>query len=384
MDFSLNDDHVALRDAVRRFCDGEYPAHERGNAEAPDVAARRWAGMAELGLLGLPFDAELGGSEQGPVELMLVAEELGRSLGGGAWLSSVVLAGQLLAEAGTPAQCSQWLPKIASGEKKLALAFAEADSRYTLSRVATRARKAGDGLRIDGRKTLVLDGDSVDAFLVVVRTSGDDKDAQGLTLLLVAADAPGVTVEGFATLDGRRAAQVSFDGVTVSTHAVVGPAGTALPLVDTAIERAAAALCAEASGAIDALITMTAEHLKTRKQFGAPLARFQVLQHRIADMLIACEQVRSMACAAAMALDAPDAAQRRRLISAAKVIAGQAGRQVGQWAIQLHGAMGMTDECRVGHYAKRLLVINQLFGDASHHLQRLADPLSTHHPLEFA
>ena len=159
----------------------------------------------------------------------------------------------------------------------------------------------------------------------------------------------------------------------MSLDAVVGPAGAALPLLEKAIDRATAALCAEAAGAIDALITMTAEHLKTRHQFGAPLAKFQVLQHRVADMLIALEQVRSMACAAAMALDAPDAAQRRRLVSAAKAIAGQAGRQVGQAAIQLHGAMGMTDECRVGHYAKRLLVINQLFGDASHHLRRLAE-----------
>jgi len=153
---------------------------------------------------------------------------------------------------------------------------------------------------------------------------------------------------------------------------VVGPAGAAYPLLEKAADRATAALCAEAAGAIDALITMTAEHLKTRRQFGAPLAKFQVLQHRMADMLIALEQVRSMACAAAMAIDAPDVAQRRRLVSAAKAIAGQAGRQVSQASIQLHGAMGMTDECRVGHYARRLLVINQLFGDASHHLHRLS------------
>jgi alkylation response protein AidB-like acyl-CoA dehydrogenase len=373
MDFSLNDEHVALQDAVRRFCDGEYPLHERGNAESADVASRRWAGMADLGLLGLPFDAELGGSGQGAVELMLVAEELGRSLGGGAWLSCVVLAGQLLADAGTPAQCSAWLPAISSGRKRLALAFAEEGSRYALSYVATRASKSGSGLRVDGIKTLVLDGDRADTFVVVARTAGDDGDANGLTLLLVEAAAPGVTVEPFDTLDGRRAARVRLDGVAVAPGAVLGPAGAAFPLLEKAVDRATAALCAEAAGAIDALITMTAEHLKTRRQFGAPLAKFQVLQHRMADMLIALEQVRSMSCAAAMAIDAPDAAQRRRLVSAAKAIAGQAGREVSQASIQLHGAMGMTDECRVGHYAKRLLVINQLFGDASHHLHRLSD-----------
>jgi pimeloyl-CoA dehydrogenase len=206
----------------------------------------------------------------------------------------------------------------------------------------------------------------------VARTAGDEDDAHGLTLLLVDAAAPGVTVSPFGTLDGRRAAHVDFDDVALPLDAVVGTAGHAFPAVDEALDRAAAASCAEAAGAIDALIGMTAEHLKTRKQFGATLAKLQVLQHRMADMVIDFEQTRSLACAAAMAMDAGDAAQRRRLVSAAKAIAGQAGRRVGEWAIQLHGAMGMTDECRVGHYAKRLLVIGQLFGDASHHLDRLA------------
>jgi len=373
MDFSLNDDHVALQDAVRRFCDGEYPAHTRGNPETDAEGARRWAGMAQLGLLGLPFDADMGGSGQDAVASMLVAEEFGRSLGGGAWLSCVVLAGQLLAEAGSPAQCAAWLPAIASGSRRLALAFAEADSRYALSRVATHARLTVDGWRVDGRKTLVLDGDAAQGFLVLARTAGADADAHGLTLLIVDAQAPGVAVRGFHTLDGRRAAHVSFADVAVDAQAVVGPVGGALPHVDKAVDRAAAALCAEAAGAIDALVTMTAEHLCTRRQFGAPLARLQVLQHRLADMVIGFEQVRSMACAAAMAVDGPDPAQRRRIVSAAKVIAAQAGRQAAQGAIQLHGAMGMTDECRVGHYAKRLLAIQQLFGDASHHLQRLAE-----------
>ncbi|HUG24445.1 acyl-CoA dehydrogenase family protein [Piscinibacter sp.] len=373
MDFSLTDDHMALQDAVRRFCDGEYPAHTRGNPEPVALAAQRWTGMAELGLLGLPFHTELGGSEQGTVELMLVATELGRCLGGGAWLSSVVMAGQLLAEAGTPAQCSEWLPGIAGGEKTLALAHAEPGSRYALASVSTTGCREDRGWSITGAKSLVLDGDRADAYLVAVRTAGNDADANGVTLLLVDAKAPGLTIERFATLDARNAANLFFDNVTVPAEAVVGTVGAAVPLLDKAIDRATAMLCAEAAGAIEALIDMTAEHLKTRKQFGAPLAKFQVLQHRLADMLIAAEQVKSMACAAAMAVDSADDVQRRRLVSAAKVVCGQAGRQVGQAAIQMHGAMGMTDESRVGHYAKRLLVIQQLFGDATHHLQRLAD-----------
>ncbi|AJG23172.1 acyl-CoA dehydrogenase family protein [Cupriavidus basilensis] len=372
MDFSYTDEHIALQDAVRRFCDGEYPAHQRGNPEAPALCAQRWASMAELGLLGLPFDSEVGGSGQGTVELMLVAQELGRCLGGGAWLSSVVLAGQLLDQVGTARQRGRWLPEVASGKCRLALAASESDSRYSLSRVRTRAQASADGWRIEGRKTLVLEGGDANAFIVVARTAGDVADDDGLTLFLVDAKTPGVAVHGFATLDGRQAAHVVLDGVQVGSDAMLGEAGRALPLIEAATDRASAVLCAEAAGALEALIDLTAEHLKTRKQFGTTLARFQVLQHRVADMLIALEQSKSMACAAAMAVDAGEPVQRRRLVSAAKVVVGQAGRQVSQWAIQLHGAMGMTDECRVGHYAKRLLVINQLFGDASHHLQRFA------------
>ena len=373
MDFSLNDDHVALRDAVQRFCDGEYPAHQRGNPQAPALAANRWAAMAELGLLGLPFDPELGGSGQSAIELMLVAQEFGRSLGGVGWLSSVVLAGQLLAEAGTPAQCSRWLPALASGELRLALAFGEAHSRYDLAHVATTARSVNGAYRIDGRKTLVLDGDRADVIFVVARSAGAINEPHGLTIFAVDAKARGVHVQPFTTLDGRGAAHVDFDGVQVGADAIVGTVGEALASLETAVDRAAAALCAEAAGAMEALLDLTAEHLRTRNQFGAPLAKFQVLQHRVADMLIALEQVKSMACAAAMAVAGDDVQQRRRIVSAAKALAGQLGRQVGLAAIQLHGAMGMTDECRAGHYAKRLIVINQLFGDATHHLGRLAD-----------
>ena len=370
MDFSLSDEHLALRDAVRRFCDGEYPAHQRGEAEPAELAAARWAGMADLGLLGLPLADDVGGSAQGPVEMMLVAQELGRALGGAGWLSSVVLAGQLLDEAGSQAQRQRWLPALAGGEARMALACSEADARYDLSRVATLARRDGAGWVLDGNKTLVLEAGSADVFLVVARTAGDADDAAGLSLFLVEAGASGLSLREFSTLDGRRAAHLTLRGVRVAADALVGEAGAALPWVEAATDRASAMLCAEAVGALEVLIDLTAEQLKTRKQFGTTLAKFQVLQHRIADMLIALEQCKSMACAAAVAVLEGEPAQRRRLVSAAKVLAGQAGRQLGQWAIQMHGAMGMTDECRVGHYAKRLMVINQLFGDASHHLRR--------------
>jgi pimeloyl-CoA dehydrogenase len=372
MDFSLNDDHLALREAVQRFCEGEYPAQHRGNPETPTESAQRWRGMAELGLLGLPFSGAVGGSEQGAVELMLVAQEMGRSLGGGAFASTVVLAGQLLADAATQSQSQQWLTRVVSGDLQLTLALYDEGARYDWASIQTQAMSTPTGYQLNGRKTLVLYGDTAGLLLVLARTSGEYADRSGLTLFMVDADAAGVTLHGFDTLDGRRAANIEFNNVHLTTDRVLGTLGDAYDRVDSALDSTIAVMCAEAAGAMDVLIEMTAEHLRTRKQFGAPLAKFQVLQHRMADMVIALEQVKSMACVAAMAVQAGDVLQRQRLVSAAKVLVSQMGRQVGLWAIQLHGAMGMTDECRVGHYAKRLMVIGQLFGDASYHLVRLA------------
>ena len=372
MDFALNDDHLALRDAVQRFCDGEYPAEHRGNPETPEQSRQRWNAMAELGLMGLPLASTVGGSEQGPVEVMLVAQEFGRALGGGAWLSSTVMAGQLLAALGTAAQQQRWLPALASGTLQAALALYEPGQRYAWQQVSTRAVADGQGHRISGRKTLVLHGDSARLLLVVARTSGQLGDRQGLSVFAIESDTPGLQVQSFDTLDGRRAAHIRLEQVRVDADQCLGPLGQAHEALDAILDVTNAALCAEAAGAVQALIAHTAEHLRTRKQFGAPLAKFQVLQHRVADMAIALEQLKSMACAAAAAVAGQDAAQRRRVVSAAKVLASQQGRQIGLTAIQLHGGMGMTDECRVGHYTKRLMVIGQLFGDAAWHLQRLS------------
>lgn len=375
MDFSFNNDHLALRDAVERFCAGEYPAEQRGNASTSEQAQQARAAMAELGLLGLPFSADVGGSEQGAVEVMLVAQELGRALGDGAFVASTVMAGQVLTGLGSTEQQQRWLPDLASGAQQAALAVYESGARYDWQRTATQATPSGAGWGLHGHKTLVWHGDSADLLLVVARTAGAHADRDGLSVFAVDATAPGVTVQGFDTLDNRRAAHVTFNDVQLGADRLVGQAGEAAEAVEAALDAATAALCAEAVGAVDALLTHTAEHLRTRKQFGAPLAKFQVLQHRVADMAIALEQLKSMACAAAMAVQAGEPVQRRRLVSAAKVLASQKGREIGLAAIQLHGAMGMTDECRVGHYVKRLMVIGQTLGDAPWHLQRLR-PLS--------
>jgi pimeloyl-CoA dehydrogenase len=371
MDFALDDDDLALRDAVQRFCSAEYPAQHRGNAETAQQAQSRWRGLADLGLLGLPFATEYGGSAQGPVQVMLVAQEFGHALGGGAFVASTVMAGKLLAALGTPAQRQQWLPALATGEMQAALALHEDGQRYDWTRVQLQARSEAGGHVLQGRKTLVLHGDTARLLLVVARTAGQPGERAGLTVFAVDATTPGVQVRGFDTLDGRRAAHVTFDKVLVPQARLLGTPGAAADAVEAALDAGIAALCAEAAGAVEALLVQTSEHLRTRKQFGAPLARFQVLQHRVADMAIALEQLKSMACVAAMAVQAGEPAQRRRLVSAAKVLATQLGREAGLAAIQMHGAMGMTDECRVGHYAKRLIVIGQLFGDAAWHLQHV-------------
>ena len=372
MDFSFNDDHLALREAVQRFCAGEYPAEQRGNAATPAQAQQRRAAMAELGLLGLPFSADVGGSEQGAVEVMLVSQELGGALGDGAFVASTVMAGQVITRLGSVAQQQQWLTGLARGQKQMAVAVYEAGARYDWQHSATRATPSGSGWALDGHKTLVLHGDSADVLLVVARTAGGVADRAGLSVFAVDAATPGVTVQGFDTLDNRRAAHVTFKAVHVGGECLLGSAGQAADAVEAALDAATAALCAEAVGVVDALLTQTAEHLRTRKQFGVPLAKFQVLQHRVADIAIGLEQLKSMACAAAMAMQADDVVQRCRLVSAAKVLASQKGREIGLAAIQLHGAMGMTDECRVGHYAKRLMVIGQSLGDAAWHLKRLS------------
>lgn len=370
MDFSLNDDHLALRDAVRRFCDGEYPAEHRGNAETRGQSAQRWSAMAELGLLGLPFDAEMGGTGQGAIEVMLAAQEFGRALGGGAFVASTVMAGELLRRVASETQQRQWLPAMAESGVQAAVALYEDDLRYDWQRARTKAAETPEGYVLDGRKTLVLHGDTAGLLLVAARVGED----LGLSVFAVDARAPGVQVQSFGTLDGRRAAHVRLDHVVVAADRLLGGRGSADDAIDAALDAAIAALCAESVGAVEALLAQTAEHLRTRRQFGAPLAKFQVLQHRLADMAIGLEQLKSMACAAAMAVEAGDRAQRRRIVSAAKVLASQQGRQIALAAIQMHGAMGMTDECRVGHYAKRLMVIGQLFGDAAWHLRRMAQP----------
>jgi alkylation response protein AidB-like acyl-CoA dehydrogenase len=287
----------------------------------------------------------------------------------------VVLCAGLVRDVGSEAQQAALLPGIAMGERILAFAHYEPGSRYALEHVATTAKKEGGGYVLNGAKTVVLSGPQAGTLIVSARTAGGPRDGAGVSLFLVEREAPGVTVQGYVTQDGGRAAEVKLADVRVGADALLGGEGAALPVIERAVDLAIAALCAEAVGVMDALLETTREYLKTRKQFGVPIGKFQALQHRMADMLIATEQARSMAIVAAVKVQSPDAAERRRMVSSAKALVGQSARYVGQQAVQLHGGMGVTDELAAAHLFKRLTVINTLFGDADHHLGLVSDSL---------
>lgn len=374
MDFELSDEQRLLKDSVERLLADRYTfeARTRFMAEPDGFSRDLWRQYAELGLLALPFSEEHGGIGGGPVETMIVMEAFGRALALEPYLATVILGGGLIDARGNAALRGDVLPKIASGEMRLAFAHAEWQARYCLSDVALTARKDGAGFILDGAKTLVLHGDSADKLVVSARLSGARRDEDGIGLFLVDAGAAGVSRRGYPTVDGLRAAEVALDGVRIRPEHVIGTPGEAFPLIERVVARAIAALCAEAVGAMEAMHTLTVDYLKTRKQFGKPIGDFQVLQHRAAEMLVALEQARSMAMFATMMADDPDAAERRRAISAAKVQIGRSGRFIGQQAIQLHGGIGMTMEYSVGHYFKRVTMIDTLFGDADHHLSLLA------------
>ena len=371
MDFDLNDDQRMLKDSVDRLVADKYGFESRKTYLAePDGWSRGiWAQLAELGLLGLPFAEEYGGYGGGSVETMLVMEAFGRGLVLEPYFATVILGGGMIRSMGSAAQKTAILPAIAEGKRLLAFAHVERHSRYDLADVTTTATRDGSGWRINGAKSVVLHGDSADQILVSARVSGAQRDRSGIGLFLVDAKAAGVTRRGYPTQDGLRGAEINFANVTAEA---VGEPESALPGMEHAVDRGIAALCSEAVGILASMQEITLEYLKTRKQFGRAIGEFQVLQHRAVDMLVGVEQSRSMALFATVMADETNPAERQRAISAAKVQIGRAGRQLGQEAVQMHGGIAMTMEYKVGHYFKRMTMIDKLYGAADHHLTRLA------------
>jgi pimeloyl-CoA dehydrogenase small subunit len=373
MDFDLTLEQALLKESVGKLLADHYKFEQRkAYAQSPDGFSREmWGRYAEQGLLALPFGEAEGGFGGGPVETMIVMEAMGRVLALEPYVASVVLAGGCLRAGGSAAQMGEWVPRLAAGAI-LAFAHGEREARYDLAHVGTRARRAGDGWRLDGEKSLVLAGDGAEAFVVSARVSGDTRDRDGIALFLVDGKAPGLSRRPYPTQDSGRAAEVSLSSVPVAAGDALGEPGAGLAIVERVADEAIAALAAEAVGAMAALNEMTVEYLKTRRQFGVAIGSFQVLQHRAADMLIALEQARSMALYAAMMAGEQDASERRKAMAAVKIQIGRSGKLVAQAAVQLHGGMGMTMEYMAGHYMKRLTMIEAMLGDTDHHLRALA------------
>jgi len=374
MDFDLTEEQRLLKDSVEGLLGDAYDFESRKKymKEPGGWSKAMWGRFAEQGLLGLPFAEDDGGFGAGAVETMIVMEALGKALVLEPYLATVVLGAGLVNALGSDAQREAILPAVAQGKRLLAFAHGERPARYRLDHVETEARRDGSGYVLRGQKGVVLHGDAAQTLVVSARTSGSAKEPKGISLFLVERDAKGVNVRGYPTIDGLRAAEIGLDGVKLGRDALLGPEGGAYDAIEHTVDRAIAALCAEAVGLMETLNATTLEYLKTRKQFGVPIGSFQALQHRMVEMTVEHETSRSMSVLAALSADSHDRRQRRRAISGAKVQIGKSGRFVGEQSIQLHGGIGMTDEYVAGHYFKRLRMIDQTFGDVDHHLDRFA------------
>src|SRR5437763_9719770 len=375
MDFDLSEEQRLLKERHDGLLTDSYDfeARKKYQKEKGGWSKAVWGRLAEQGLLGLPFAEADGGFGAGGVETMIVMEALGKALVLEPYLATVVIAGGFLRHGGSDAQKAAHVPGIIDGSKTFAFAQLEKNSRYDLHDVATSAKKKGNGWVIDGEKFVVLNGENADVLIVTARTKGERRDKSGVGVFIVPANAKGVTKKSYPTQDGLHAADISFTGVEVGADAAIGDPENALALIEQVVDDARIAICAEAVGAMDESLKSTVEYLKTRTQFGVPIGSFQVLQHRAADMFVAVEQARSMSLFATMAADFDDPKERANAVAAAKVQIGKSGKFVGQQAMQLHGGIGMTMEAKIGHYFKRLTMIENTFGDADYHLRRVSE-----------
>jgi len=369
MQFSLTPEQQQLGDLVQRFLHEQYDFQTRRKIlDSPAGWSRQvWSKLAELGLLALQVPEEEGGMAPAVVETLLSVTAMGQAMLLEPYVSSAIVATTLIRELGSAQQRKEMLSAMASGERIAVLAHLEGGARFDLQRVVTSARRSGSGWALKGRKSVVLHAPAADVLLVSARTSGEPDEQTGISLFAVGREAKGVTLVPYRTFDGVCAAEVSLSD---APGALVGEEGRAFGGIAAAVDHGIAAICAEAAGALQATLDTTIEYTKTRKQFGVPIAKFQVLQHRMVDMLIHVEQARSMSYLAAMRAAEPPTAERRRALSAAKVVVGNACRFVGQQAVQLHGGMGVSDETVVSHLFRRLTALEIELGDTGHHLEQ--------------
>ncbi|MBT3790448.1 MAG: pimeloyl-CoA dehydrogenase small subunit [Alphaproteobacteria bacterium] len=372
MDFGYSEEQVLFSNSLQKLLSDSYNVDVRRALveDGPGYSEDVWKAFAEMGLLALPFPEDMGGFDGTSVDTMVVAIELGRHLALEPYVPTVVMAGSALKLAGSDAQKTDLIAKIISGDLKMAVALTEPGSRFDMADVTTRAVANGDDYIISGSKSVVLGGDLADKIIVSVRTSGDTRSEDGLTLFIVDANADGVSRETYSLLDGRGGADIHLENVRVPASAVLGTLDQAWSVMEHVADQASAALCAESLGAFEKVNELTLEYLKVREQFGRPIGKFQVLQHHMADMVIEYEHARSLVCQSSMKADSEDAAERGKAVSSTKVYLGEGGHKSCQSAIQLHGGIGMTAEYELGDFVKRMAISEVLFGDVDHHLVR--------------
>ena len=372
MDFSFSEEQTLLQDSIARFIQNDYEFEKRQQLVNSELgfSEDNWRQFAELGWFGVLFGEADGGYGGTAVDAMILFEQLGRGLVVEPVIPTVVLAGGAIKHGGTEAQKTQHLPGIIDGSTQGALAYAEPQGRFNLADLVTTASADGDGWVLNGYKCVVMNGPNANLLVVSARTAGDQRDTDGVSLFIVDAGAEGVSRRDYPTVDGLRASEITFDNVRLDGDALLGTAGEGLGLLQQVIDDGILAVGAEAVGCMEVLYKDTVEYCKQREQFGQPIGKFQVLQHRMVDMFMEHEQSKSLLYMAAMRLDEGYREEAQKAVAALKVQVGKSGRFVGQNAVQLHGGMGMTDELNIGHYFKRLTTIDTLFGNADFHLKR--------------
>ena len=374
MNFDFTEEQQMVRDSIARFVQDDYDWDTRKAIVASEkgLSPDNWKLFAELGWLSIPFAEEHGGFGGNIVDLSVVMEELGKGLVVEPYFPTVVLFGGLIARAGNEAQRAEWLPRVIGGDVLGGFAYVERQSRFALHDCLTTATRSGDGFVLNGEKVVVFNGEQADHLVVLARTSGEQSDRTGLSLFIVEASAAGIDKMNYPMMDGQRVANVTFKDVALSADALLGEEGNALALVEALVDEAIIALASEAVGIMGVLNTKTLEYAKTREQFGVAIGSYQALQHRMVDTMMAYEQCKSLLFKALCEYK-QDPAMAAETIHALKVLIDRNGKHVFGEAIQIHGGMGMTDELDIGHYAKRLMMINTTFGDANFHRNRFVE-----------
>lgn len=374
MDLSLNEDQLMLQNSIERFLQDNYSFEQRERLRVSEAgfSSEHWKQYAELGWLSLPFSEDEGGLGFGAVEMMILMQQFGRFLVLEPYLSTVILGGSFLRHAAQERR-AEWLQKLMAGHLHCAFAFAEAQSRFNPAHVAVRAERKGEGWKLQGDKTVVLNGAAANLFIVSARTSGTAGDEEGVSLFAVDAGAPGLTRRGYTTFDGGRAAEISLQDVEVGTADLIGAEGKGVTLIQEVLCFGLLGLGAEAVGCMEIIHADTLEYSRVRKQFGVPIGTFQVLQHRMVDIFMEVEQSLSLLYMTAVRVNEGAGATTCKASSALKAQVGRAGRFVGQQAVQIHGGMGVSDELRLSHYFKRLTAIEHTFGNSDFHLRRFIE-----------